>query len=281
MNVERRRLHIECRCPPRVLSACELYVAHSVSGTNKNGVDVWSTDENALSSADHALLSLEGHSSAVTALAMGESADGSCTLLCAASRDRTIVWEIETALRDPTYCGEIIAEDDWDEEVSAVVFDATGTLVVLCVGIDVHVLETRNGETFARMEGHTGRVTAASFSPHVPHLLVSVSEDRTFKVWDLATRGLFYQSAILSAFPLVSLAMDPVDHRLTVGSSNGLLWVWEVMDQGPRSAQGNGKGFCRELQVLLVALASYLFDGVRFFTLFLPTLILALALTRS
>ena len=44
---------------------------------------------------------------------------------------------------------------------------------------------------------------AAAFTPHCAHQLVSISEDRTFKVWDLAKRGLFYQSAVLSAHPLL------------------------------------------------------------------------------
>ena len=178
-------LHIECRCPPRVLASCELYVAQSVNNMGQHGVDVWSTDTEALRSANRALLSLEGHSSNITALALGDSADGACTVLCAASRDRTIIWEIETALRDPEYNGAIIVEDDWDDEISSAVFDITGTLIVLCVGMDVYVLESNTGNLYARMEGHTATVTDAAFSPHTPYLLVSISDDRTFKVWDL------------------------------------------------------------------------------------------------
>lgn len=59
------------------------------------------------------------------------------------------------------------------------------------------------------LEGHDAPVTAAAFCDHAPHQLVSTSEDRTFKVWDLSQRCLVYQSAVLCAAPPTCLALDP------------------------------------------------------------------------
>jgi len=43
-------------------------------------------------------------------------------------------------------------------------------------------MELPSGEVLFHVEGHTAVVTAVAFCRHVPHLLVTAAEDRTFKV---------------------------------------------------------------------------------------------------
>ena len=40
----------------------------------------------------------------------------------------------------------------------------------------------QNEKVLATVEGHTARLTCAEFCPHYTSTLVSISEDRTFKV---------------------------------------------------------------------------------------------------
>ena len=70
---------------------------------------------------------------------------------------------------------------------------------------------------------------------HPPTLYIS--EDRTFKVWDLGARCLLYKSAIVSASPLLSLALDARLARAAIGAVpdcsvsrvTGAVWVWGVV----------------------------------------------------
>jgi WD40 repeat protein len=82
----------------------------------------------------------------------------------------------------------------------------------------------------ARLEGHTGPVRALAFHPTEPRL-VSGSEDRTAKVWDL--------ERLLEILPLRGplgaindLAFDPEGKRLAAASAGSLgrdnaVWLWE------------------------------------------------------
>ena len=45
-----------------------------------------------------------------------------------------------------------------EDPVDAVVFDASDTLLVLCVGVDVLILEVNTGGQYCRLEGHSAKV---------------------------------------------------------------------------------------------------------------------------
>jgi WD40 repeat protein len=156
-----------------------------------------------------------------------------------------MLWEVESALDDSegSYDGITLATQ-LEDSVEAVVFDASDTLLVLCLGFDLLILEVNTGGQYCRLEGHTAKVTGAVFSVQSPHLLISISEDRTFKIWDLASQSLFYQSAILSASPFLSVAADPLRNRFAVGSNCGRVWVYEMKDRGCREVR------CLELRPL-------------------------------
>lgn len=51
-------------------------------------------------------------------------------------------------------------------------------------------------------------------------LAVQVSEDRTFKVWDLSAGSCIFQSHIISASPCTALAIDPLDLRCAIFTSD-------------------------------------------------------------
>lgn len=52
--------------------------------------------------------------------------------------------------------------------------------------------------TVMQLDGHGCSVRALLFSRHLKDTLISVSEDRTFKVWSIATQSIVYKSPIIS-----------------------------------------------------------------------------------
>ncbi len=56
------------------------------------------------------------------------------------------------------------------------------------------------------LSGHTDAISSVGFSKHGPSFVVSVSEDRTLKLWSLSSMGnaLLYSYACSHIFPLAT-----------------------------------------------------------------------------
>ncbi|CAH1792268.1 unnamed protein product, partial [Owenia fusiformis] len=116
-------------------------------------------------------------------------------------------------------------------------FSSDAKLVALCIEREVHILPTKLKEKstgpLAVLEGHTSYVNAAQFCPHYSSTLVSVSDDRTFKIWDVVGCELIYQSSIISSSPFISISMHPRLEQFALGSSDGVVRVYDT-------TEGNG-----------------------------------------
>ncbi|KAJ3015117.1 WD repeat-containing protein 27 [Thoreauomyces humboldtii] len=118
----------------------------------------------------------------------------------------------------------VLKEDPGD--VAHLSMDVLDRYVAACIGDDVHVIEVETLHTVI-LQGHIAKVTASEFffpsttNPNSQNWLLSISEDRTFKVWDVANTCCLYQSAILSASQLTTVAMNTT--RFCIGSEDGTL----------------------------------------------------------
>uniref|UniRef100_A0A8C0GMN7 WD repeat domain 27 n=1 Tax=Chelonoidis abingdonii TaxID=106734 RepID=A0A8C0GMN7_CHEAB len=202
--------------------ACNLhYCAFPLNG---NELCIWNTGD---SPAHHQPLHLVGHHHSITALAFGSKINP--LLVCSASCDYVIVWNLDEctkkALQGLMPRGIVIGT--LLGMVLYVRFSPDDQAVAVCAGNRIYMLN--NEAILTELEGHLAPVTAAEFCTWERNMLISVSEDRSFKVWDYCTGLLIYQSAVLTAFPLLSLFIDEENKQIITGCADGQLWIFSLL----------------------------------------------------
>ena len=81
------------------------------------------------------------------------------------------------------------------------------------------------------MTNHTSDVTCLAWHPNST-LLASGSEDKTVRVYDIATGGsVRIFSGALS--PITSLHISPVGDKICAGTDRGVIHVWDIATEKP------------------------------------------------
>ncbi|KAK7806849.1 hypothetical protein U0070_026741 [Myodes glareolus] len=177
------------------------------------------------------LLTLRGHHQLITAVAFGNQVDP--LQFCSASQDCVIMWNVdecrEKTLRGVTPRGTVLGS--LLQTVLCLRFSPEDHAVAVCAGNKVSVIDVEKQSVLVELQGHQGSVTAVEFCPWQAHILISVSEDRTFKVWDYCVGSLIYNSSILTAYPLLSLLICEESRQLVTGSADGQLWIFSLMER--------------------------------------------------
>ncbi|XP_076868454.1 WD repeat-containing protein 27 isoform X3 [Brachyhypopomus gauderio] len=173
-------------------------------------------------------LHLTGHHTSVSALVFGS--ERTPLLLCSASEDYVIVWDVENCYRQVregvTASGVVVGTLLGNVEYLSLC--ALNERVAVCSGSRVVVLNAKRQEVLAVLDGHLGPVTASGFCPWDPSQLISVSEDRTLKIWDVKTEEILYQSPVLSGCPLLSLFFLDEHRQFVTGSADGQVWCYTL-----------------------------------------------------
>uniref|UniRef100_A0A3Q2P1J0 WD repeat domain 27 n=1 Tax=Fundulus heteroclitus TaxID=8078 RepID=A0A3Q2P1J0_FUNHE len=135
--------------------------------------------------------SSSSHHDDISAMAFGKRSNP--VILCSASSDYIILWDVEACkLAAGMVIGTLLGN------VVHLSFCFSDERVAACSGTTLYVLSSKRQEVICTLKGHLGPLTSAEFCTWNPNVLVSTSEDRTFKVWDLKTGAVFYQSFVLS-----------------------------------------------------------------------------------
>ncbi|CAL8257574.1 unnamed protein product [Lota lota] len=171
-------------------------------------------------------LALTGHHGEISAMVFGRR--DTHVLLCSASADYVIVWNIELCQRRVddgliaagTVIGTLLGD------VVYLAFSSSGERVAACTGNRVNILNSQQEQLMCTLSGHLGPLTAAEFCPWDEEILATTSEDRTFKVWDLKTESVCYQSFVLSASPLLSCIFVEKSRQFIAGSADGQIWCF-------------------------------------------------------
>ncbi|XP_036980530.1 WD repeat-containing protein 27 isoform X1 [Acanthopagrus latus] len=220
--IEKLSLTCDGRLSHRQLACC-----HSYCGLPLDGKDML-----IYSNVDKKLepLLLTGHHGEISAMTFGKGSRP--VLLCSASADYIIVWDIELCQKR-TQEGKVAAGTVIGTSLGEVVhlaFCLSDERVAACSGATVYVLSSKRPDVISTLTSHLGPLTSAEFCPWNKDILVTTSEDRTFKVWDLKTETVCYQSFVLSASPLLSVLFLEENRHLITGSTDGQVWCFTLPD---------------------------------------------------
>jgi WD40 repeat protein len=114
------------------------------------------------------------------------------------------------------------------------VFDESGSAVVACCHKNSVVLVELEGGTAVATLTSGSSVTQCAFlrAEGACHLIVTISYDRTFTVWDLDKGTAALRSSVIGSAPLLSVGADSSFLRFAIGSDDGILRFFEVFE-GP------------------------------------------------
>ncbi|KAM5228748.1 WD repeat-containing protein 27 [Ctenodactylus gundi] len=207
--------HVQLACSTQ-------YCAFPLDG---NQLCLWGTQ-----GPPHQLLVLQGHLQPITAVAFGHG--GNLPLTCSASCDCVMLWDLEECagkilqglVPQGTVMGTLLGK------VLCLKFSPDDCVLAVCAGNTISVLDVEDHSVLVELAGHRGPVTAVEFCPWQAHILISVSEDRSFKVWDHCTGLLIFSSSILTAYPLLSLLINVESQQLVMGCADGQLWVFSLAE---------------------------------------------------
>ncbi|NXU12440.1 WDR27 protein, partial [Pardalotus punctatus] len=215
------------------LACCHHLCAFPV---NRNELCVWNT-------ATAQPLYLSGHQYSISALSFGSKINP--LLVCSASQERVIVWNLDECTQkvQEGFTPRGIVIGTLLGMVLHVRFSLDDQQVAVCAGNRIYMLSAKNESILAELDGHLAPVTAAEFCTWEKSMLVSVSEDRTFKarklylslylsfffhnlkVWDYYTSQLLYQSGIITG----NLLIDEENKQIISGCAEGQLWIFSLI----------------------------------------------------
>eukprot|EP00117_Sycon_ciliatum_P004160 scpid35956/ scgid8650/ WD repeat-containing protein 27 len=161
----------------------------------------------------------QAHRYAVTGMSLSVSSN----LLVTVSSDMLALWTNPCNLPDDVI--EVYSNPGLSQ---CVTLSESEDYACLAVDNDVIVVNIMDRKLEATLQGHTAPVTAIKVLTDSPLTVVSVSEDRTFKVWDIEGGCLLYQSAVLSASPCLSLSLNSSSEELVIGFSDGMVRVFDT-----------------------------------------------------
>ncbi|XP_074531549.1 WD repeat-containing protein 27 isoform X2 [Halichoeres trimaculatus] len=220
--LEKLRLTCDSLLSHRQLACC-----HSHCGIPLHGKDI--LIYNNVHTEEKPLI-LTGHHGQICAMTFGNRSRP--VLLCSASEDYVIVWDIEQCKRrtqeGKTAAGTVIGS--LLKKVVYLSFCFSDDRVAACSGAAVYILNSKKREVISTLSSHLAPVTSAEFCPWNRDILVTISEDRTFKVWDLKAEAVCYQSFVLSASPLLSAFFLEENRHFITGSTDGQLWCFSLSD---------------------------------------------------
>jgi len=109
-------------------------------------------------------------------------------------------------------------------------FNHSDELLAVCVETSIVIFDVQRNITLMQLDGHLSPVKSILFSRHLKDCLISVSDDRTFKIWNTSSKQIVYNSSVISASPFTFICEDPVLPRLVIASADGKLRYFDSLD---------------------------------------------------
>lgn len=156
-------------------------------------------------------------------------------LAATASRDRKVkVWEVATGSLLRTFEGHSLP-------IGSIALSGDNSVIAIGYGMDVYhcsisdprvkLCDMQTGSVVKTLEGHAGCISSIAFS-YDGKRLITGSEDRTCKVWDLTTEGSVrsgvYRATNEDAAILETAVMSTDGARIVTASLDTTATIWDM-----------------------------------------------------
>ncbi|CAL1531857.1 unnamed protein product [Lymnaea stagnalis] len=209
-----------CRVDPCVTSE---WIALPLT---KNILGLWKTTSSTIKPQP---IELSGHVKEIFALSFSNR--NPIHYLASSCRDKILIWKLSlSSTNDQEITSKNLGSNEG--EVTAMCFNNSDDLLAVASDFKVclFIIGQKDRPTPCILEGHRAMITSLKFCPHYSATLVSISDDRSFCVWDVRENLLIYQSTIISSSPLISLCMNLKIPHFAIGTADGSLKIFDLTD---------------------------------------------------
>ncbi|EAW10219.1 U3 snoRNA-associated protein UTP13 [Aspergillus clavatus NRRL 1] len=113
--------------------------------------------------------------------------------------------------------------------------DASGRLLVTCVGEDALIVDLETGDQLASLEGDGEIITSLAISPSASHVIIC-SRSMAMRIYSLSPyeeTSRTIETTLLRTLkphtaPVVTIAVDPTSTLLATGAADGSIKVWDI-----------------------------------------------------
>lgn len=208
-----------------------------VSPENKHNILIHIMDKNSCIGTQVYSKKLKGHSAIICSLSLNKSNNNDNTIiLLSACSDYLILWYIsliENTIESTYFYLETrLQPSDHSNLVTNIYFNNSNSVLLLLAGTKILVYKLHQNQLSfnAILEGHILPVISVEYISTNFDIIVSISLDRTFCVWDLKTLSCMYTSSLITSFPLLSLDTLLISHLKSlflIVSSDATLRLYE------------------------------------------------------
>ncbi|KAG5636248.1 hypothetical protein H0H81_008651 [Sphagnurus paluster] len=234
------------------------------SGSDDSNIFVWEVE------TGNILAQFLGHKAGITCVRFSPDS----TRIVSSSYDKTVrVWDIHTgeSLHQPfvghtawvtsvafSPDGKHVASGSYDDNVflwdiengsitqrisglrngiNCIAFSPDGKHVAYGSGYDIRIWEIITGDITGKFSGHTNLVVSLSYSPD-GKCIASSSDDKTIRLWDVATGKLTQEPLEGHSGGVDSVAFSPDGHYIVSGSEDESIRIWSVSKSNENGSSG-------------------------------------------
>ncbi|XP_067012185.2 WD repeat-containing protein 27 [Anabrus simplex] len=182
------------------------------------------------------MTTLLGHDRLVTSLAVSPSDN---RYLCSCSEDKTIIWNISTILNGAQ--GDCVTSASFGllGYVEYCAINWSNTWLALCKEKGIWIMKLQisdqgsiNVRHHSRLETNALQGNLCTFSSEHHDILVTVEDSCFFKVWNVQTVTLTYQSHRLGMYTITYCTFSNHPSWLLLGTNGGVIHVYKVKKEG-------------------------------------------------